>query len=182
MHRTFKLTILCAAYFCAAPLLAAPAPPTTDPARFAAAQRLLDAMHYDSLIDRTINAYVADAQKRFPAEIEDRVGPLPAELKDKLFAVIAASIRHAMNDNRAELRRGTALIYASRFTAAEIDHLTQLQSDPVMVKRQAELPAIMTESAELGHAAVQREMPILARQIEQVVKEYRSEGSGHPAT
>ena len=165
----------------AAPAMAAPSAP--DPARMAAADKLLDAMHYDSLIERTTSAYIADAEKTFPAQLEQKIGqPLPAELKDKLFAVIASTIRKSIDENRTELRRGTAMIYASRFTAAEIEHLIRLQGDPVMIKMQQELPQIMTESVALGHAAIQRELPGLASSIEQVVKDYYAEQKAGPAT
>ena len=171
-----------AALLCfAAPALAAPAAP--DVARTEAAEKLLDAMNYDRLVDRTIDAMIADAEKNFPAQMEARVGqPLPVDLKDKLFAVIAKSIRRAMADNRANIRRGTAMIYTSRFTAAEIEHLVELQKDPVMVKMQAELPQIMAESAALGRAAVEGEMPRMQTDLEQVVKDYFAANSDKPAT
>jgi hypothetical protein len=165
----------------AAPAMAAPSAP--DPARMAAADKLLDAMHYDSLIERTSSAYIAEAKKTFPAQLEQRLGQqLPKELKDKLFAVIAQTIRKSVDENRVELRRGTAMIYASRFTTAEIEHLTRLQSDPVMVKMQQEMPQIVTESAALGQAALQRELPGLTSSIEQVVKDYYAEQKASPAT
>ena len=164
----------------ASPALAAPQAP--DAARVAAAGRLLDTIHYDSLIDRTIEAYVADAQKTFPQRLEAQLKTeLPQDLKDKLFAVIAASIRRAMSQNRGDLRRGTALIYATRFTTPEIEHLIQLQSDPVMVKMLAEMPQIATEGAALGQAAVQRELPSLTKEIEQVVKAYYGAADQKPA-
>jgi hypothetical protein len=180
MSRLAKLVAVVA--LCAAtPAIAAPSGP--DPARMAAADRLLDAMHYDSLIERTTSAYIAEAEKTFPAQLEQKIGqPIPAELKDKLFAVIVSTIRKSIDENRAELRRGTAMIYASRFTTAEIERLIQLQSDPVMIKMQQELPQIMTESVALGRAAMQRELPGLASSIEQVVKDYYAEQKASPAT
>lgn len=163
----------------AAPAAAAPAAP--DAARMAAAGRLLDALHYDELTDRTVEAMIAEAQKTFPKQVEERIGqPLPIDLRDKLFAAIAGSIRHAMSENRANLRRGTAMIYASRFTEPEIEHLIAIQKDPVMVKMQAEVPQIMTESAALGSAAVQSELPRMTRAIEQIVKDYYAAGRGKP--
>jgi hypothetical protein len=175
--KVFATAALCVA----TPAIAAPSGP--DPARMAAADRLLDAMHYDSLIERTTSAYIAEAEKTFPAQLEQKIGqPLPAELKDKLFAVIASTIRKGIEDNRAALRRGTAMIYASRFTAAEIEHLIKLQGDPEMIKMQQEMPQIMTESIALGHAAMEREMPGLASSIEQVVKDYYAEQKAGPAT
>ena len=186
-----SVLMLCAAALAAPPSAPAMQPLTVvsvtrlapDPAALAAADRLLDAMHYDSLIDRTIEALVAEAQKTFPQQMEQRLGqPLPKELKDQLFAVIAASMRNSMSANRAEMRRGTALIYASRFSIAEIEHLIELQKDPVMAKMQAEMPGIATESTALGRAAVSREMPHMAERIQQVVKDYYAAHGDSPGT
>jgi hypothetical protein len=179
-----------------ATLAAPPAPPAKQPltvvsvtrlapdaAQLAAADRLLDAMHYDSLIDRTIEALVAEAQKTFPQQLEQRLSqPLPKELKDQLFTVIASSMRNSMSANRAEMRRGTALIYASRFSVPELEHLIALQKDPVMAKMQAEMPGIAAESTALGRAAVDRELPRMAERIQQVVKDYFAAHGGSPGT
>jgi len=181
MRRLAGLCLL-VSIFCAQAAAAAPVA-APDAARMAAAEKLLDKMHYDQLTDRTVEAMIADAQKAFPAQLEARMGQaLPAELKDKLFAVIAASLRRAMTQNRGNMRRGTVMIYASRFTAPELAHMIQLQDDPVMVKMQAELPQIMAESAALGSAAVQSEMPRMAKDIEQIVKEYLAANGDKPAT
>jgi hypothetical protein len=167
---------------CAQAVAAAPTG-APDPTRIAAAEKLLDKMHFDQLTDRTVEAMIADAQKAFPAQLEARMGQaLPAVLKDKLFAVIAASLRRGMTLNRANMRRGTVMIYASRFTAPELAHMIELQNDPVMVKMQAELPQIMAESAALGSAAMQSEMPRMAKDIEQIVKDYFAANGDKPAT
>jgi hypothetical protein len=154
-----------------------------DAAQLAAAERLLQALHYDKIVDRTTDALVADAQKSFPDQLEQRLGKaVPKELKDKLFAAIASSMRGAMSNNRVEMRRGAALIYASRFTAAELDHLAELQKDPVLVKMQAELPGIAAESTALGRAAVERELPRMTANIEQAVKDYYASHGDDPGT
>jgi hypothetical protein len=179
MRRSLTCLGLVAALSLSAPLVAAP--PAPDAARMAAAARLLEAIHYDSLVDRTMDALIADQQKTFPQRLEAEIGsPLPDDLKAQIFDVIAQSIRSAMTVNRAEMRRGVALMYASRFTAPEIEHLIQLQTDPVMLKMQAEMPGIMTESAALGQAAIQREMPNMTKKLEALIKNYYGK-DGKPA-
>jgi hypothetical protein len=144
-----------------------------DPARMAAAERLLVSMDYDKLMDRTMDALISDAQKSLPQQLEAALKqPLPADLNDKLLALIISSMRRAMAGSRAEMRKGSALIYASRFTAPEIDHLIELQKDPVMVKMLAQLPQITTEGAAMGQAAMEREMPRLKKEIEAMVTDY----------
>lgn len=178
--RRLAVACLLISLACSQAAIAEPAA-APDVARMAAADRLLDAIHYDDLTNRTVEAIIAEAQKSFPQQMEERLKePLPADLRDKLFAVIANSIRRATTQNRANIRRGTAMIYASRFTTAEIERLIEIQRDPVMAKMQVEMPQIMAESAALGRAAVQAEMPQMAKDIEQVVKDYFAANGGSP--
>ena len=180
MRRLTVCLFVAAGLMGAAPATAAPAKP--DKASVAAAEKLLDAIHYDQLLNRTIDALVAEQQKTFPQRLEEEVGqPIPDDLKAQIFDVIAKSMRGAITSSRPELRRGLALIYASRFTEAEMEHLIQVQTDPVMVKLQSQLPGIMVEASALGEAAVQREMPHMTKEIERVVKEYAAK-DGKPAT
>lgn len=163
-----------------APGLAVPAP---DAARIAAAEKLLDAMHFNEMSDRTIEATIAESQKTFPQRLEQQLKqPLPAELRDKLFAIIASSIRRSMAENRVQIRRGVALMYASRFTAAELKHVTDIQKDPVMVKMQQAMPQIAAESIALATAAMAGEVPRMTQEIEAAVKEYFATKGAKPST
>ena len=84
LRRTIGLVGL-AAICLAAPASAAPA--GSDAARVAAAQKLLDAMHYDNLIDRTLDAVVAEAQHTIAANLDKGLDkPLPAELVTRIQA------------------------------------------------------------------------------------------------
>ena len=149
----------------------------------AAAERLVDAINYDSLMDRTVAAMIADQQKSFPQRLEAQVGkPLPDDLKAGIFELIATSIRTAMSESRADMRRGTALIYASRFTATELDHLAAMQRDPVMIKMQSQLPQIAAESAALGRAAVEREQPRMLEAIKKYFERYEREKGWSPGS
>ena len=141
-----------------------------DPAALSAANRLLDAMDYDRLVDRMNEAMIGEAKRSIPARIEVMTGQsLSPELRDKLIATMVQSLLRVSNDNRAALRRGTALIYARHFTAPEIDRMAELQKDPVMVKMQTKLPLILAESMALSSAAMEQEMPKLIEQLKQLV-------------
>ena len=88
-----------------------------------------------------------------------------------------------VNEYRVEeAKKRLAEPAASRFTIAEIEHLIELQKDPVMAKMQAEMPGIATESTALGRAAVSREMPRMAERIQQVVKDYYAAHGDSPGT
>jgi len=75
------------------------------------------------------------------------------------------------------LKRGTALIYAKHFTAAELERLAKLQSEPVLVKMQTEMPQIATESMALSQAMAASGNATLQARIKAAVEDYyRSKG------
>src|SRR4051812_37418546 len=82
-----------------APAAAPPAPASqpqavVDPAALAAANRLLDAMKYDQLIDRMMDAMIADAERNIPTRLETMAKTsLPEDLKAKLTTIISNDMR-----------------------------------------------------------------------------------------
>ena len=157
--------------------------PRVDPAAVAAANRLLDAMNYDQLIDRTMNAMIAEAERTIPQKLEAASGTaLPNDLKAKLMSVISEFMHRLATAHRPEMRQGTALIYARHFTATEIDHMIELQHDPVLVKMQAELPQIMAESMALSQASLDQETPRMMEQLKAVIEGYERNKGEKPAT
>lgn len=154
-----------------------------DAGTLAAANRLLDAMNYEDLMDRTMTAMIAESERSLPAKLEAAVQqPLPDDLKAKLTTFISDYLRHASIANRAEMRKGTALIYARHFTAAEIDHMVELMRDPVMVKMQARMPQIITEAVALGQANMEREMPAMIEKLKSLVEDYLRTKDEQPAS
>jgi hypothetical protein len=177
MLRSIRPLAVLVAVSCATPAFADPPQSPPDPTRIAAAERLLTALNYDALIDRLTEAMIVESEKAMPdqlARMAEALGkePPPPELLAKVQTSISKAFRDSMRENRQELRRGTALIYASRFTVAEIDHIAELQKDPVMIKMQAELPAISAEGSALGRAVLSRKMPEILKDIEAIVEEY----------
>ena len=179
-----RLLIFCLfAAVVAQPALAKPAA-APEPARIAAAEKLLAAMHYDSLIDRSIDLMIVEQRKAMPAQLRlwFKEQPLPDDLVAKMQAISEAHMRKTFSDNRAELKHGTVLIYAAHFTAAELNRLAKLQSDPVMAKMQAEMPQITADSLALGQAAALKDMPVLIAELKALVQDYVAGKSGKPST
>ena len=187
MSRFLHAACSVAAIFLATPAPAAPLPSTAeavaDPARMAAAARLMAAMHYDVLIDRTMDSVIKQIQNDIPAQINaDLDEQLPPDVVSKLQRLVDVHIRKAINDHRAELKRATQLIYCKHFTAAELDRLAQIEADPVMIRMQAEMPEIATESMKLGQAVVADEIPKVKEEAKAVILAYLSQKQGQPAT
>lgn len=146
--------------------------------RIAAAERLLDAMHYDALQQRLIATLVAEAEKNIPERMQAGMdAPLPDELKARLAKTVSEAMRRNLAANRSETRRAAVLIYAHHFTAAELARLAELQKEPVLVKMQAEMPSIMAKTMAVSNAQMQRDMPQLIEELKAVIAEYKRGGT-----
>lgn len=151
--------------------------------RMAAAERLLQAMHYDRQLDRTVEAIIKEVEQSIDAKLSKGVAePLPAEVLTKIKGIADAHMRRVFVEHRAELRRGTALIYAKHFTVSELDRLAKLQSDPAMAKMQQELPQIMAETMGLSQAMASSGEEQLKRDIESVLIDYLRQKGRSPSS
>lgn len=156
--------------------------PTVDQARLAAAERMLDAMHFEQQTDRTVEAITVEVEKQVETGLAAKLDQPAPELIAKLKKIAASHMRETFSAQRANLRRGTALIYAKHFTTAELQHLAALQSDPVLAKVQAEIPQIAVETMSLSQALVQSGEASLQARIKAAVEEYLSSKGQTPRT
>jgi hypothetical protein len=152
---------------------ASAAQPVADPARIAAAERLLQAMNYDSQIDRTTEAIIAEVEHSIDVDLNKKLPtPLPPDVLAKIKGLADAHMRQTIAEHRSEVRRGTALIYARHFNVPELERMAALQSDPVMVKMQAEVPQIMAETMALSQAMLAGGQERLQADVRAVVEDY----------
>ncbi len=165
-----------------------PAPATVpanraDSASIAAANRLLDAMHYDRLLDRTIDAVVVEMNRTIDTKLNAELSePLPPEILGRIKAITETHMRATFRDHRMELRRGTATIYANHFSIGELQRLAELQSDPAMVKMQEELPQIAADTMALSQALVAGQREQVTEEVKAVVEDYFRNRSGKPSS
>ena len=121
------------------PAVAAPNPQASqqvkiDPATLEAADRMLTAMGYERMMQRSCDAMVAQMGPMFKRAIEEKTGePVDDALINKLTAIESEFLRVQIG-NSPDIRRAIATLYASKFSAAELNHLADLYQDPVMHK------------------------------------------------
>lgn len=171
---------LFAALCLAAPAAAAPA--DADPKRIVAAEQLLHAMNYDAQLDRTVEAVIAEMGGALDRDLAKADQPLPPALVARIKSVSETHMRSTFREHRQQLKRGTVLIYARHFTVPELKRLTELQSDPVMAKMQAELPQIAAESMALSQAMSSSGKAALQAEIKAIVEEHFREQGGRPTS
>ena len=172
------------AFFIAAGLAWVPATAAgpVEQERVEAAERLLDAVGHDSQMDAVLEMLIGQMQKTLPAQINARLDkPLPDELMQRLLKITDAHVRKSFGESRSDLKHATALIYASQFSAAELDRLVELQSDPVMKKFQEKAPELVAQSMALGQGLSERDRPALESAIKAAIEDYfRSRGEVAP--
>lgn len=153
------------------------------PERMAAAERFLDSMNYDQLVERTLETVMAESQRALEAKLTNDFGnSMSGSVVREISAIARRHVDKALKDNRSVLKRGTATIYASHFTTEELERLATIQTDPVMVKYLGELPQISAESLALSRAAMEKEQSSMAAEIRVLIENYaRGTGRG-PST
>lgn len=164
----------------AGPALAVPPLPparqsAVDAARLAAAERLLDAMDYDRMMSRMADAMVAQLGPTTKAAIEAELGDaVDDELIRRLGEVQEKYLRAQLSDD-PKVRQAIALLYARHFTAADLDHLSVLQRDPVMQKWNDVAPALMGDMVPLLVGIVGKDRDAMQAELKQVVADYYAE-------
>jgi len=161
--------------------------PAPDPARVAAADKLLGAMGIERQYDTLLGGMVPIMTAQLTTQLRDNVNISPA-LRTRLSDEAARKAFHAMLSDEvvkefraryAEMRRLTAIEYAREFTLADLTALNDFYSSPVgqralvaMPQLQARLiPMGMRVGMEAGQAALATTMK---RQVEDGVKPPRT--------
>lgn len=169
----------------AAPAAAASADPPPaqvkiEPGTLAAANRMLAAMGYNQMMQRSCDAMVAQMGPMFRKAIEEKTSePVDQALIDKLTG-IEAQFLHATITDSPDLRRAIAMLYASRFTAAELNHLADLYRDPVMRKWTEVSPDMTAQMFPLIHDVVDAHKDELEQKIMSAVTDYYDEKKDVP--
>jgi hypothetical protein len=174
----YWMIFVAVATFAAQPLMAEPAAAPSaqsqkvDPAALAAADRMLTAMGYDRMMQRTCDAMVGQMGPMFRKAIEEKTGErVDDALIKKLTDIESDFLRQILRDS-PDLRRAIALIYAKEFTAAELDHLVKLYGDPVMRKWTEIAPDMTAQMFPLIHGIAESHRGEIEEKIKTVVADY----------
>jgi hypothetical protein len=174
----YSMIFVAVATFVAPPVLATPsAPPVAqsqkvDPATLAAAERVLTAMGYDRMMQRTCDAMVGQMGPMFRTAIEDKTGEHVDDALIKKLTDIESDFLHKILQESPDLRRAIALMYAKEFTAAELNHLVELYGDPVMRKWTETAPDMTAEMFPLIHGITETHRGEIEEKIKTAVVDY----------
>jgi hypothetical protein len=118
----------------AAPNSTAPTHVKVDPAALQAADRLLTAMGYERMMKQSCDAMVAQMGPMFKKVLEDKTGEPADDALVSQLTGIESDVIDKILDNSPDIRKAIETLYASEFTAAELNHLADFFQDPVMRK------------------------------------------------
>lgn len=167
------------------PALAAPvqpAPPVSaiDPQALAAANQMLTAMGYDRMMQQTCDALVAQMAPAFRKAIEDKTGqPADDALINRLTGIEFDFMEKTIVRS-PDVRRAIATLYASKFTAAELNHLANLYNDPVMRKWTEVAPDMTAKMFPLIESVVDSHRDELEASIKAAVADYYDDAPKPP--
>ena len=166
----------------------APAPPSSvvspkpvqklDPETIAEATRLLDAEGFEQELIRSselaVDTMSVGMVERMQKASDEQI---PADFIAQLKQAMHDHAVTTMRANLASIKRQAAEIYAKEFTKAELTHMRELATDPVMVKARERRKLIEPQLMMIGIRTMRASQPELEAKIKRLVADYRA---AHP--
>lgn len=149
-----------------------------DEARLEAAQRYMDAINYENQVKETmatsapqfIEVGLANAEQIYETK-------LPDDVRNEIKKAMLKVIDEIGDQFSTKTRLRAARTFAANFTAAELDRLTEIQSDPVMKKFLSKSPQISSELFNIGITEMQVFQPLIQQKVQEIVQAYLDENS-----
>jgi len=148
-----------------------------------AALRLLDADHFDEEMlratDLMMGVSIAAMTKQLRSQFGDK---LPEDLLEEVKTAVHD---HAMATVRASLpdmKRQAAEIYAEQFSAAELERLRELHTDPVAIKARERAKDMQPKLMRLGVKMMQDAQPELDARIKRMIGDYVAKQGADPSS
>ena len=165
------------------PAVAAPAQPPAgqvkvDPAALQAADRMLTAMGYERMMKQTCDAMIAPMGAMFRKAIEAKTGEAADDALIKQLTDIESEFLRGTLTNSPALRRAVATLYASEFSAAELNHLAELYADPVMHEWTEVAPDMTAKMLPLIHGVTDAHRSELEQKLAAAISSYYTAKQG----
>lgn len=149
------------------------ASPQPDPATVAEAMRYLDAGQFDANAMRVTELMMGASTAAMEDSLHKQFGEnVPEELINQVKTALHDHAMQTMKANLVNIKRQTAVIYATEFTRAELVRLRELQLDPVAVKARELAPVMQPKLMMIGINAMRASQPELDARIKGIVRAY----------
>lgn len=150
-----------------------------DAKGIAAAERLMKATGYDRLMADTVETLITGQRAAIAENIRQKMGDdADEEMMAKLGTFLGGEIRSMFRENDQQLRTAYATLYASYFTADELDRLAIMQADPLMQKSVKIMPSMLNEIMTLMQGINGRREAAMRERMMKLIEEHLATSKG----
>ncbi|MGZ2412136.1 hypothetical protein ACUXST_001557 [Sphingomonas sp. F9_3S_D5_B_2] len=156
--------------------------PHPDEATIAEAMRYLDLVEFEKNALRSTELTLGASFAAMADALHKRFGDkVPEDLLEQMRITVHDHALTAMRADLPDLKRQTAIIYATEFTKAELVRLEELQSDPVAIKAHERAKEMQPKLMMIGMNAMRAAQPELDAKLEKIVTDYVAAHGGAPS-
>lgn len=166
-----RLVILLSLALATPAIAAEPVASAPNPDAVAAADRVLDAIGYETMMSQMADKMSKQFEDETKRVFEEKIGAsADPEMLRRVAAVQTEFLRSFISDPK--LRKATALLYARHFTASELDQMAVLMREPVMKKWNDRMPVVMADFMPLISAELANRRDDFQAEIIAIISEY----------
>lgn len=175
-HSAFLAIILLVASAAFAQL----APPASDAsASKEDIQKLFEVMQIHQQMRQVMDAMMKQQTAMIDETLKKRYPQTSAEKIARANRMIVETVKDMPMDAMLD---DMIPIYQRHFSKTDIDAMSTFYASPTGQKMMREMPALTSESMQASYARMQKQMDVLTKQAEQIVKEDQEKPKSAPAT
>jgi uncharacterized protein len=150
-----------------------------DPASKQDIQKLFEVMQIHQQMRQVMDAMMKQQTAMIDETLKKRYPQTSAEKIARANRMIAETVKDMPMDAMLD---DMIPIYQRHFSKTDIDAMSTFYASPTGQKMMREMPALTSESMQASYARMQKQMDVLTKQAEQIVKEDQEKPKSTPAT
>jgi len=150
-----------------------------DPATKEDIQKLFEVMQIHQQMRQVMDAMMKQQTAMIDETLKKRYPQTSAEKIARANRMIAETVKDMPMDAMLD---DMIPIYRRHFSKADIDAMSTFYASPTGQKMMREMPVLTSESMQASYARMQKQMDVLTKQAEQIVKEDQEKPKSAPAT
>src|SRR3984885_14113906 len=153
--------------------------PGDAPATKEDVQKLFEVMQIHQQMRQVMDAMTKQQSVMIDETLKKRYPQTSAEKIARANRMIAETVRDMPMDAMLD---DMIPIYQRHFSKTDIDAMSTFYASPTGQKMMREMPALTSESMQASYARMQKQMDVLTKQAEQMVKENQKKQKSAPET
>jgi hypothetical protein len=142
-------------------------------------QKLFEVMQIHQQMRQVMDAMMKQQTAMIDETLKKRYPQTSAEKIARANRMIAETVKDMPMDAMLD---DMIPIYQRHFSKVDIDAMSAFYASPTGQKMMREMPALTSESMQASYARMQKQMDVLTKQAEEIVKEDQEKPKSAPAT